>query len=38
MRILRALIVTCTVLLAGLGIASAQSWAPLSNQPTFSSG
>ena len=36
MRVLRAVTVTCVVLLAGLGIVSAQSWTPLNNQPTIS--
>ena len=36
MKVLRAVTVTCVVLLAGLGIVSAQSWTPLTNQPTFS--
>ena len=36
MRALRVVAVTCVVLLAGLGIAGAQSWTPLTNQPTFS--
>ena len=36
MTVLRVVTVTCVVLLAGLGIVSAQSWTPLTNQPTFS--
>ena len=36
MKVLRAVIVTCVVLLAGLGVVSAQTWTPLTNQPTFS--
>jgi hypothetical protein len=36
MKVFRAVAVTCVVLLAGLGIVSAQSWTPLNNQPTFS--
>jgi len=34
MRVLRALGITC-VLLAGLGTMSAQTWTPLTNQPSF---
>jgi hypothetical protein len=33
MRVLRAVAATCVVLLAGLGLVSAQSWTPLNNQP-----
>jgi hypothetical protein len=36
MKVLRAVTVTCVVLLAGLGVVSAQTWTPLTNQPTFS--
>ncbi|MGD0415537.1 MAG: hypothetical protein ABSA80_09305 [Terriglobales bacterium] len=36
MKVLRAVTVTCVVLLAGLGIVRAQSWTPLNNQPTIS--
>ena len=36
MKVLRAVIVTCVVLLAGLGVVSPQTWTPLTNQPTFS--
>ncbi|MBZ5667416.1 MAG: hypothetical protein LAO30_22790 [Acidobacteriia bacterium] len=36
MRVLRAVAVTCVVLLAGLGIVSAQTWTPLTNGPSFS--
>jgi len=36
MKVLRAVTVTCVVLLGGLGIVSAQTWTPLTNQPTFS--
>jgi hypothetical protein len=36
MKVLRAVIVTCVALLAGLGVVSAQTWTPLTNQPTFS--
>jgi hypothetical protein len=36
MKVLRAVTVTCVVLLAGLGIVSAQTWTPLTNQPIFS--
>jgi hypothetical protein len=36
MKVLRAVTVTCVVLLAGLGVVSAQTWTPLTNQPSFS--
>ena len=36
MRVLRAVTVTCVVLVAGLGIVNAQTWTPLTNQPSFS--
>jgi hypothetical protein len=36
MRALRTVIVICVILLAGLSIAGAQTWTPLTNQPTFS--
>ena len=36
MKVLRAVTVTCVALLAGLGVVSAQTWTPLTNQPTFS--
>src|SRR6266849_4814149 len=36
MKVLRAVIVNGVVLLAGLGVVSAQTWNPLTNQPTFS--
>ena len=36
MRVLRAVSLACAVLLAGLNVVSAQSWTPLTNQPTFS--
>src|SRR5882762_2394118 len=36
MRALRAVVVICQILLAGLGVVSAQTWTPLTNQPTFS--
>lgn len=36
MRVLRGVAVTCVVLLAGLGIVSAQTWTPLTNEPSFS--
>jgi hypothetical protein len=36
MKVLRAVTVTCAVLLAGLGVVSAQTWTPLTNQPSFS--
>ena len=36
MKISRALFLICFVLLAGFGIASAQKWVPLNNQPAFS--
>lgn len=36
MRVMRAITVICVVLLAGLGIISAQTWTPLTNQPSFS--
>src|SRR5712692_1690566 len=35
MRVWHALGLTCVVLLAGLGTMSAQTWTPLTNQPTF---
>jgi hypothetical protein len=35
MRVWQALGLTCVVLLAGLGTVSAQTWTPLTNQPTF---
>jgi hypothetical protein len=36
MKVVRAIAVTCVGLLAGLGIVSAQTWTPLTNQPSFS--
>jgi|HubBroStandDraft_1064217.scaffolds.fasta_scaffold00280_2 hypothetical protein len=36
MKALRAIAVTCTVLLAGLGIVGAQAWTPLNTQPHIS--
>src|SRR5664279_96010 len=36
MKVLRTATVTCVVLLAALGIVSAQTWTPLTNQPAFS--
>ena len=36
MKVLRAFTVICVVLLAGLGVVSAQSWTPLNNQPNIS--
>jgi len=36
MKMSRALLVIGVVLLAGLGVVSAQNWTPLTNQPTFS--
>jgi hypothetical protein len=36
MKVLRAVALTCVALLAGLGILSAQTWTPLTNQPAFS--
>jgi hypothetical protein len=36
MKVLRAITVTCVVLLAALSIAGAQSWTPLTNQPNIS--
>jgi hypothetical protein len=36
MKVLRAVALTCVVLLAGLGVLSAQTWTPLTNQPAFS--
>jgi hypothetical protein len=36
MKALRAVTATCVVLLAGLGMVSAQTWTPLTNQPSFS--
>lgn len=35
MKVLRTLAITCLVLLAGLGIVSAQTWTPLTHPPTF---
>jgi hypothetical protein len=36
MKLLRAVIVISAILLSGLGVVSAQTWTPLTNQPTFS--
>lgn len=36
MKVLRAVTVICVVLLAGLLMVSAQTWTPLTNQPSFS--
>jgi len=35
MKVVRAVTVTCVILLAGLGIVSAQTWTPLNNQPNI---
>jgi len=35
MRVWHALGLSCVVVLAGLGTISAQTWTPLTNQPTF---
>lgn len=35
-KVLHAVTVTCVILLAGLGVVSAQSWVPLNNQPNIS--
>jgi hypothetical protein len=36
MKVLRAVLAGCVLLLAGLGVASAQTWTPLTNRPKFS--